>query len=66
MVRPRCLVSTLSKMGEITAEAMMPENSSVAPMNPEISSEYPYGVKYWDERIAKVVALRGVLRHADS
>lgn len=43
----------------------MPENSSVAPMNPETSSEYPYGTKYWDERIEKVVALRRTLRHTD-
>lgn len=38
-VRPRWLVNTLSKSGEVIAEATMPASSSVAPMNPETSSE---------------------------
>ena len=58
MVRPRCLVNTLSNNGEVTAEATMPASSSVAPMNPEVSSEYPCGEKYWDARIEKVFTLR--------
>ena len=66
MVRPRCLVSTLSKIGEAIAEVTMPASSSVAPMNPETSSEYPFGEKYWDERMLKVVALQRVLRYTNS
>ena len=66
MVRPRCLVSTLSKIGEVIAEARIPENSSVAPMNPEMSSEYPYGEKYWDVRMEKVFTLGKVLRRPSS
>ena len=58
MVRPRCLVNTLSNNGEVTAEATMPASSSVAPMNPEVSSEYPCGEKYCDARIEKVFTLR--------
>ena len=57
MVRPRCLVSTLSNSGEVIAEATMPASSSVAPMNPEVSLEYPCGEKYWDVRMEKVFTL---------
>ena len=64
MVRLKCLVSTLSKSGEVTIEAAIPANSSVAPMNPETSSEYPCGEKYWDVRTEKVFTLRKVLRYA--
>ena len=60
MVRPRCLVSTLSKSGEVTAEAIMPASNIVAPVNPEVSSEYPCGEKYCDVRIEKVFTLRRV------
>jgi len=54
---PRCPVNTLSKTGEEIAEATTPANSSVAPINPETFSEYPYGAKYWDERMAKLFVL---------
>lgn len=64
-VRARCLVSTLSKIGEVIAEATMPESSSVAPMNPETSSEYPCGEKYWDERTLKPFTLRRVVRYVN-
>lgn len=46
VARAKCLVSTLSKMGEVTAAAIIPARSNVAPMNPEVSSEYPCGEKY--------------------
>lgn len=59
-------MSTLSNIGEVIAEATMPERSSVAPMNPEISSEYPCGEKYWDVRIENVFTLRRVLRNTGS
>jgi hypothetical protein len=45
-VRPKCLVRTLSKMGEVAAAEIIPASSSVAPINPEVSSEYPCGEKY--------------------
>ena len=57
MLRLRCLVNTLSKSGEVTAEATMPASSIVAPMRPEMSSEYPCGEKYWDVRMEKVFTL---------
>lgn len=65
-VRARCFVNTLSKIGEVIAEATTPESSIVAPMNPETSSEYPCGVKYWDERTPKVFMLPRVVRYANS
>lgn len=42
----RCLVSTLSRMGEAIAEEMIPASNNVAPRSPEVSSEYPCGEKY--------------------
>ena len=37
----------------------MPASSRVAPMNPEVSLEYPCGEKYWEVRMEKVFMLRG-------
>lgn len=58
MARLRCLVSTLSRIGEAMVDAKIPANSNVAPTNPETSSEYPCGEKYWDERTEKVFTLQ--------
>jgi hypothetical protein len=66
MVRPRCLVRTLSKIGEVMIEAIIPASSNVAPVKPEMSSEYPYGEKYWDVRMEKAFTLRRGLRYTDS
>ena len=60
LVRPSCLVSTLSNSGEVIAEETIPASSIVAPMNPEVLSEYPCGVKYWDVRIEKVFTLQRI------
>ena len=60
-------MSTLSNSGEVIAEEMIPASSIVAPMNPEVSSEYPCGEKYWDVRIEKVFTLRRIsLRYVNS
>ena len=59
-------MSTLSKRGEVIPEAIMPASSNVAPMNPEISLEYPCGEKYWDVRMEKAFMLREVLRYTSS
>lgn len=39
----RWRVSTLSKTGDMIADTTRPASSSVAPIRPEISFEYPYG-----------------------